>query len=104
MAPRRVTGLCCLTIADERTGETRPGQRAARLAIFTSAVGNGGRDDTARTGTRQFGVTMEQARSGIAAGLYRAGLLGRAISLGSGAIMAGPGPDQATRGVRTSRD
>ena len=31
---------------------------------------------------------MEQARSGIAAGLYRAGLLGRAISLGICAVMA----------------
>ena len=31
---------------------------------------------------------MEQVRSGIAAGLYRAGLLGRAISLGICAVRA----------------
>ena len=87
MAPRRVTGLGCLTIADERTGKLARAS-GQRLAIFTSAAGNGGWDDTARMGTRQFGVTMEQARSGIAAGLYRAGLLGRAISLGICAIRA----------------
>jgi len=75
-----------------------------RLAIFTSAAGNGGWDDTARMGTRQFGVTMEQARSGIAAGLYRAGLLGRAISLGICAIPAVIRPDLRGRVSASARE
>ncbi len=55
-------------------------------------------------GTRQFGVTMEQARSGIAAGLYRAGLLGRAISLGICAARAAMRPDLRGRLSASDRE
>ena len=74
MDPGRVDGFGCLAIADERTRERAPASKQ-RLATFTSAAGNGGWDDTARMETRQFGITPEQACSGIAAGLYCAGLL-----------------------------
>ena len=49
MAPRRVTGLGCLTIADERTGETRSGQRAAPGDLHAGRR-NGGRERHGKDG------------------------------------------------------
>ncbi len=54
----------------------------ACLATFTSAAGTAAGTTQHGWETRQFWITPKQARSDIAAGLYRGGLLGRAISLG----------------------
>ena len=101
--PRRVNGSGCLAVADERSRETCSGQQAAPGDLHVGRR-EGDWDDTARMGTRQFGITTEQARSDIAAGLYRDGLLGRAISLGICAARAAMRPDLRGRLSASDRE